>query len=455
MLLAFRVDGERFALPASSVREVVRPPRTTRVPHAPESLIGLANLRGKVVPVVALGALLGRQVTQGGRVIILEQANPVGLLVDEISEMVRGGAADAAILDIDPLLAQAFVASSVARPAAPRAAAAATAATGEREEEVLLLSFMVGGQEYALPIGQVEEVARLPAEIVILPMSDAVVLGSVAHNGLLLPLLSLRLLLGLPDTGEAHASRVLIVRIGAQSVGLVVDAVQSMLRVAEDEIDAVPAVLSRGTAEARIQAICRLEGGKRLVSVLATDHLVRADLTGQLAADAREGETMERDIGESATEQFLVFRVGDQDFGMPIGAVREVTLLPAKLTRLPKAPAFVEGVMNLRGRPIPVIDQGRRFEGDATTGKRRRVIVAALGDSEAGFLVDTVSEVLRVPVDALAAAPDLANQEARLFDRVANVGDRILLIVEPQELLDRAERDLLAAMRGKGGAAPL
>jgi len=150
-----------------------------------------------------------------------------------------------------------------------------------------------------------------------------------------------------------------------------------------------------------------------------------------------------------------VFRVGDQDFGMPIGAVREVTLLPAKLTRLPKAPAFVEGVMNLRGRPIPVIDQGRRFEGDATTDKRRRVIVAALGDSEAGFLVDTVSEVLRVPVDALAAAPDLANQEARLFDRVANVGDRILLIVEPQELLDRAERDLLAAMRGKGGAAPL
>ncbi|RYY45494.1 MAG: chemotaxis protein CheW, partial [Sphingomonadales bacterium] len=247
----------------------------------------------------------------------------------------------------------------------------------------------------------------------------------------------------------ARRPQVLVARIGAQSVGLVVDAIHSILRVPENAIDSIPAVLARGTAEARIQAICRLDGGARLVSILATEHLLRDELTSHSLRDSTaEGDVMASDTSDAATEQFLIFRVGEQDFGMPIGAVREVTLLPVKLTKLPKAPTFIEGMMNLRGKVIPVIDQSRRFDGGATQGKRRRVIVAGLGATEAGFLVDSVSEVLRVAVDAIGPAPELGDDRTRVFDRVANLEDegRMILIVEPQELLDRAERDLLGAM---------
>lgn len=452
-LLTFRVADERFAVPASAVREVVRPPRATRVPHAPESLVGLANLRGKVLPVVALGALLDREVTRSGRVIVLERADPVGLLVDEVSAVIGDSESGARLIDLEPLLEKAFSSQGTAR----RAARTGSVSMGRQvaiEDEVALLAFTVGRQDYALPIAQIEEVMRLPDDVTILPLSDDVALGTVARQGKLLPLLSLRLLLDLDAVATERRPQVLIVRIGANSVGLVVDSIRSILRVAESEIDAVPAVLTRGKAEARIQAICRLEGGKRLISILAVEHLLRADLTAQLLQGSSvEGETMARDAGE--TEQFLVFHVGDQDFGMPIAAVREVTVLPDKLTRLPKAPAFVEGMINLRGKVIPVIDQGRRFDGAPVKGKRRRVIVAALGTSEAGFLVDSVSEVLRIPASALGAAPELGNDRTRLFDRVANLEaeDRMILIVEPQELLDRAEQDLLAAMTGKDGAA--
>jgi purine-binding chemotaxis protein CheW len=419
-LLTFRVADVRFALPASAVREVVRRPKVTRVPHAPASLLGLGNLRGNVLPLVSLGALIDKPVTEGGRIIVLEQANPVGILVDEVSAMVaRGTESEERLIDLPALLGKAFGAAKVGERAVRIGSVAAVERTETAADEVVLLAFSVSGQEYALPLEQIEEVTRLPADITLFPKADAVVVGTIARQGRLLPLLSLQLLLGLKKVDTDLRPRVVIVRIGTYRVGLVVDAVSSILRVAEDRIDPVPAVLTRGSGEARIQAICRLNGGNRLVSILAADHLVRDDLTSQLLQKSNgEGEDMASMADSSDTEQFLVFRLGEQEFGLPIAAVTEVTMLPEKLTRLPKAPAFIEGVMNLRGQVIPVIDQRRRFLGDAASGKRRRVVVVSLGDTQAGFVVDMVSEVLRVPASALRAAPELGGEEnARVRSR--------------------------------------
>jgi len=107
-------------------------------------------------------------------------------------------------------------------------------------------------------------------------------------------------------------------------------------------------------------------------------------------------------------------------------------------------------MMNLRGKVIPVIDQAQRFRGVAASGARVRIIVVRLGELQAGFLVDGVSEVLRIPAAALAPAPDLGGEETRLFDRIANLEEagRIVLIVSPQQLLDRAEQAVLAAISG-------
>jgi purine-binding chemotaxis protein CheW len=456
-LLTFRVADTRFALPATAVREVVRRPSVTRVPHAPASLLGLANLRGNVLPLVSLGALIDKPLTEAGRVIVIEQANPVGILVDEVSAMIERRSDDAAqaqLIDLSALLMQAF---GVGRATDRAAHVGSVAAAGRAEptSDVVLLGFAVSGQEYALPLEQIEEVTRLPAAITLLPKADAAVVGTIARHGRLLPLLSLQVLLGL-EAAATDRPRIVIVRIGANRVGLVVDAVSSILRVDESLIDPVPAILSRGAGEARIQAICRLDGGRRLVSVLAAEHLVRDDMTSQLVHKANgEGDDMANHADSADTEQFLVFRLGEQAFGLPIAAVSEVTMLPDKLTRLPKAPAFIDGVMNLRGQVVPVIDQRRRFLGDAAAGKRRRVVVVSLDGVLAGFVVDIVSEVLRVPVSALRAAPELGSDGARVFDRVASLdGGGMILIVEPRELLDRAERDMLVAMAGKDTPTP-
>lgn len=456
-LLTVAVGGQRFAVPSAIVREVTRLPRLVRVPHAPAALIGLANIRGVVVPILSL-AILTEQVSGGGerRVVVIEDGETVGLAVDEVAQLI--GATDAAEQSIRALDVAALIARSM--PANGERRGRSSGIVEEREAEahadtVPLVIFAIGNQEFAFPLGVVEEVLRLPEQIARMPLADAAVIGSTAVRGALLPLLSLRALLALPQPGEAVRARVLMVRIGTNRVGLVVDAMRSILRVPESDIDPVPQVLVRGGAEARIQAICRLDGGTRLVSVLAADRLLRDDITARLFHGSGDQQAMADGEAEQAFEQFLLFRIGEDEFGLPIGAVEEVVALPEKLTRLPKAPSFVQGVMNLRGVVIPVIDQARRFGVDAASGRKRRVVVVRIGDLSAGFVVDGVSEVLRVEASALRPAPDLGSAETRVFDRVANLAaeQRIVLIVSPRELLDRAEQDLLSSITRKGAAA--
>jgi purine-binding chemotaxis protein CheW len=285
-------------------------------------------------------------------------------------------------------------------------------------------------------------------------------LGVMTLRRQLLPLVSLHGLLGLQAGGLRNGrSRVVVARIGQGLVGLATDGMKDILRVASHMIDPVPAILTRGDAEAQIQGICRLEGGQRLVSILSTEHLFRDQaLVEQISPQTEENHDMGAADGLStAGEQFIVFQLGGEEYGLPIAAVDEVVRVPEGLTRLPKAPAFIEGVMNLRGRVVPVIDQRRRFKSEGQGEKRReRIIVVRIDHTHAGFVVDSVSEVLKIPQSQLRPTPDLAADGSQVIDRIANieVEGRMILLLNPRELLDRAEKDLLAAMGSDDAGRP-
>jgi purine-binding chemotaxis protein CheW len=98
--------------------------------------------------------------------------------------------------------------------------------------------------------------------------------------------------------------------------------------------------------------------------------------------------------------------------------------------------------MNLRGSVIPVVDQRRRFDLPATEpNARQRIIVITFDGLRAGFLVDGVSELLKIPAAAIGPAPELSDEQVRLISRVANLEDqnRMILIVDAPQLLDRRE----------------
>ena len=99
--------------------------------------------------------------------------------------------------------------------------------------------------------------------------------------------------------------------------------------------------------------------------MLSPDRLFRSDLVRRVLSEQGNGAmpTNARRMGDAmADEQFIIFRLGDQEYGLPIAAVDEIARPPDHITRLPKAPAFIDGVMNLRGSVVPIVDLRRRFE---------------------------------------------------------------------------------------------
>ena len=107
----------------------------------------------------------------------------------------------------------------------------------------------------------------------------------------------------------------------------------------------------------------------------------------------------------------MVFRLGDDEFGLPIEAVDEVARVPEQITRLPRTPKFLEGVVNLRGEVLPVVDQRRRFDMPALEEQgARRLIVVRTERHRAGLIVDAVSEVLRCSADKIEPAPNLTTK---------------------------------------------
>jgi purine-binding chemotaxis protein CheW len=494
--LTFRVDDRLYALPAEDVSGVIGIPPAARVPQSPKSLLGLANLRGSVLPLVSLRILLGRDAggaADSARAIVLDGATPIVLAVDAVvalvvldSSRIEARQAELSaepgeklsgafrihadqdvtkILDLQGMLDAAF--GQRTRPAntarAARTPAPARDTAGAAGNQQLLVTFDVAGQEYALGLEAVREIVPLPSTIAAAPRAEAVLLGVASYREGVLPLLSLRSLLGFPAASAVEGSeKVVVTQVGGVLVGLVADRMRAIIQADARLIDPAPSMLAARTGgEARIKAIFRGDGGRRLVSVLAPEQLFREDVMqrlGDSSGTARpQPEAAGPDRGE--TVQFLVFRLGDEEFGLPISAVDEVARVPDKITRVPKTPKFLEGVINLRGEVLPVVDQRKRFDlPKFTGGEGQRLIVVRTERHRAGLIVDSVSEVLRSPAEAIEPAFDLTEQVTRLVSGVINLeaNGRLILLLDPSELLSRAERGLLDAFdAGPGHQAAL
>ncbi|MEE3622434.1 chemotaxis protein CheW [Nitrospirillum sp. BR 11752] len=479
-VLTFRVGATRLAVPAGAVTEVLRPPPITRVPHAPASLMGIATVRGSVVPVISLSRLLegdGGAAPEGGRVLLFDAGEPVALAVNEVGTLAdldtagpspdgalyTDGDGAARLIDLKELLRRAFAGLAARTRRGDSGARSVGHQARAAVDERAFLAFALAGQSYALPLAEVAEAITVPDHLAYLPGSDAAMVGTVSHRGRLLPIVSARVLLGLEGgADEGRGARVIVAHGPGGHVGLLVDRLTTILRVPAESVAAVPAVLNRGRGEAQIQSLCRLPDGRGLVSILSAARLFRNETVAHLLAqgraeDGEEGSSaMDTVNPDAAADRVVVFHVGGEEYGLPVDAVAEVVRLPETLTRVPKAPPFIEGAMTLRGQVLPVIDQRRRFGVAGDAGTRRRVVVTRIDGTLAGFAVDGVSEILTLSADQVCETPDLAHAAdggETIFTRVATLRtadgpERMILLIEPRALLSRTERDLLATLGG-------
>jgi purine-binding chemotaxis protein CheW len=481
----FIAGDEVFAVDMAPVQEIIRVPTVVRVPMAPATLDGLANLRGKVLPIISLRRVFGfaeQEHDDASRALVIDIGQPLGFVVDKVASVVGvepgklegvgsiqgtvntellsgiikdvGGHPMIMVLDFAKLIAQEFAEIAAVAQNAALAGGIYTDSKGEDEEEAAsdelqLVSFDVAGQEYAITIEDVQEIVQVPENIVHVPHSQSHVLGLMTLRNRLLPLVSLRRMFALPTQEADEHSRIVVVALGAASVGIVMDSVNEVLRVAKANVDAMPALFARDGELADISEICRLDGGKRLVSIISAANLFRHSAIKEALTtvdsshdDQARNEADADDVANDDDEQVVVFRLDKEEFGVPIDSVQEIVRVPEELTHVPMAPPFVEGVINLRGAVLPVIDLRRRLGlPSVARSDRQRVMVFLIAGIRTGFIVDLVAEVLKIHKSAIEPAPRLSSTQGKLLARMANLEKqkRMVQLIAPAHLVEDRE----------------
>lgn len=153
---------------------------------------------------------------------------------------------------------------------------------------------------------------------------------------------------------------------------------------------------------------------------------------------------LKKDLDSKEVLQLVTFRLGNEEFSLDILKVQEI-IRHMNLTRVPKTPDFVDGVINLRGRVIPVLDLRKRFglPKDENTNETR-IIVVDVDNRTVGLKVDAVSEVLRLPADTVEPPPAIiTGVESDYIKGVGKLDGRLLILLDVAKILSCTERDAL------------
>jgi purine-binding chemotaxis protein CheW len=155
-----------------------------------------------------------------------------------------------------------------------------------------------------------------------------------------------------------------------------------------------------------------------------------------------------RSAVDDESRQLVSFRVGNEEFGLEIQRVQEI-IRHQSLTRVPNSPDFVEGVINLRGKVIPIIALRKRFGVDyKPQDTETRIVVLEVGDMVLGFIVDSVPQVLRVPINSIVEPPRIFEGRREYVTGVAKLQDRLLILLDVDRVLQSGEA---AAAARQGG----
>ena len=493
LYVTFELSGETMAMPIATVQEIVRPADLARVPMAPDHLLGVMALRGRMLPVSSTARLLGSEEKghdKNTRIIVLTQpdGSNYGLLVDRMTG-VRQVAAD----EIEPagemngnsrfisgmakfdqgddqIVAMLLDPAALTQPAGNAQSETAhdaggdsgiqqqqereTSAHGAVDDGEMRVIFGIGSEEYALGIKAVSEIISLTSSIAKLPQASEEIEGVTTLRGRVLSLIHGRVLFGLDRTEITPGTKALEIEACGQRVGLIVDRVMAVARVPESRIEPTPPLLKQGRIGAMIASICKFEEG-RLVSNLDEKALFDQEVVNeaiqQAEAQKANGEAVEEEedaettVAEGESMQWVVFTLNGEEYAAKGEQIREIVRVPEIVT-VPQAPDFVEGAIALRGRILPVINLSRRFGEEASEiHDDAKIIVAEMKGVATGVLVDGVRAVMDIAERDQQEAPEIVAGKNGMITGLAGLegGKRIIMLLDLDRVLNADEFEAL------------
>lgn len=146
-------------------------------------------------------------------------------------------------------------------------------------------------------------------------------------------------------------------------------------------------------------------------------------------------------------KQYVIFKLETEEYGVDIMKVKEISEFKES-TKVPNAPYFVDGIINLRGEIIPIINLKKRFRISlGNVNSDTRIIVININDKNVGFVVDEASQVLRIKDDEIDVAPEIiAGVERQYITGVGKVGEKIIILLDLEKILTDEEKEKLGDM---------
>ena len=143
----------------------------------------------------------------------------------------------------------------------------------------------------------------------------------------------------------------------------------------------------------------------------------------------------------SLDHHIVGFRVGRETFGVPIELVHEIVRVP-EITSVPDSPDYIEGVINLRGKIVSIVDLRKRFgEREIVNNDRKnRILVAEIDGKMVGLIVDSASEVLRLPASEVEPAPNVfSDDDLNYVTGVGKLSGRLIILIDLSKILQKGE----------------
>lgn len=484
-LVTFTLDGVEFGLDIDRVQEISHRVDVTPVPGSPRFILGVINLRGLIIPVIDSRVrfhLAPQATTPRTRIIVLRLgAGATGLQVDSVAEVVR--LEDHNLQETPPLVAgirAEYLAGMVtvgnrlitlihldklldSPELTQRAALQDLGLAGmvgeddDPEEEIQedgqpYVTFRVGAESFGIALQEVEEIVELPL-VTKVPDAPDYVLGVICLRDQVMPLVDISEILSIQQgTAERKRDMVILLSFGGAKIGVVVDEIQEILRVQEGQALPPPQTLSEAERE-HLGGILLLPG--RMVSLINVLKIITGDDQEKIAAMGRGLSMADTRTQETVPSmELVVFRLGPESYGLRLQEVREIIMV-GLITPVPRAPQFVDGVINLRGEVMPVVDLRSRFGLERVEPTSiSRILITSIGGVYTGLVVDAVDEVRPVDLNRFGPPPSVTAVGAnRYIEQVARLETSMIFLLELQQLLTDAETDQLQHVGGRRGQA--
>lgn len=472
-LVTFLLGEDEFGADIMDVKEIIRVPDITKVPNAPGYVEGACNLRGHVLPIVdgrTRFNLDKKMKDENSRVLVIDvDGKATGVIVDKVSEVMRVNTVDieeppqiVKNVDSDYLhgvlkldngnrlvmlldVVKALRVKQVTRDGinenqgSQNANAGINSSDSDSIHEQQLVSFLLDKEEYAIGIMEVKEIIRVP-QIVKVPNCEAYIDGVVSIRNNLLPIINLRTYFGMKYQEMNDHSRILVVDMGGFTAGIMVDKISEVLRIPSTIIQPPPKFSALKGEQ--LKGVAKLNNGKRMILMLEPSKLINADEICSIGGCVTDNNTAE-DRGSNQLldeEQLVTFKIDMEEYGIKIANVQEINRM-TEATKIPRAPQYIEGIVNLRGNVIPALDLRKLFSlSDKQVTDATRIIIVDYDGKRTGIVVDSVSEVLRFEKTLIEEPPQIISSgiDSDYVEGVGKLdgGKRMILILNIAKILN-------------------